>query len=481
MDILPTISSKYRVDIHLKCSEYAVSGREAITLFLVTLFRWEKQNSSIYEISYLRQMYMLFVQQSEWPIALATINFSSGLGGTFSDYLKGERGGFFRKLDQLIPSECRKEGLKIYCKQKVYNLCFKSANIFSIYLHFKEISSQQNIKSVSAPIQSQLNDRIEKLASTWSSNEQSESQPLKILAQHYVESRSDLQRNYRKYNDSGQYDSVHYDSGHYNSGHYDSGHYDSGYYDSKLNEKEYNNRERDNREHNYRQHNYREQNYSEQNFQSRRHLPGDNLESHIDTKFAKERNSQYYHNYSEKQKLRMDTVEAKQVSSVNERNLQHRERHSLQPQYSMKATSHRNYSQSKESEKLPMSKISKPTAFIAPKHNRTHISKQLEKKTSFNEKKMSLNGKRTSLNEKEGKFGFEDDMKDSIAKKKNHIGTDDDEEDEDVHYKRKGDKRRKSSGSSDDEKAQLRESRQTKVQHSDCEKEQDSIVSDVDN
>ena len=50
-------------------------------------------------------MFMVFVKELNWPIALTTINFSFGLGGTIAEYMKGERGGVFFKLDQLIPSE----------------------------------------------------------------------------------------------------------------------------------------------------------------------------------------------------------------------------------------------------------------------------------------------------------------------------------------------------------------------------------------
>ncbi len=171
---------------HLKCFECAMSGREAIILFLVTLFRWEKSNSSIYEVQYLRQMYTIFVKQSDWPIALATIDFSSGLGGTFAEYMKGERGGLFFKLDQLIPVEYRREGLKIYCKQKIYNLCFKSAQIFSVYLHFKENGHQhktiQQTDSSQSSSEFKLNQRVEKISALWNFK-----QPYNISPPNYSE------------------------------------------------------------------------------------------------------------------------------------------------------------------------------------------------------------------------------------------------------------------------------------------------------
>ena len=105
MELEPTLSSSLEVEEYLRCSESSISGQDAITLFPVTLFCWEKVCSSVYKVQYLRKMFMVFVKELNWPIALTTINFPFGLGGTIAEYMKGKRGGLFIKLDQLIPSE----------------------------------------------------------------------------------------------------------------------------------------------------------------------------------------------------------------------------------------------------------------------------------------------------------------------------------------------------------------------------------------
>ena len=152
------ILSKYRVDMRLKLSEYTVSGRKAVVLFLVTIFCWEKLSLTVHNILYICQMFQIFMQQSEWPMMLTSINFSSAIGDILADYFKREQQGFLFKLDELFSVECRKNGQKVYCKQKLYNLSFKSAHLFSIYLHLKESVSHQGKKLTSASIQSQLND-----------------------------------------------------------------------------------------------------------------------------------------------------------------------------------------------------------------------------------------------------------------------------------------------------------------------------------
>lgn len=105
--------------------------------------------------------------------------------------MKGQCGGLFFKLDQLISVEYRRKGLKIYCKQKIYNLCFKSAHIFSVYLHFKENSHQhktiqQNDNSQSSS-KSKLNQYVERIFTLWNFK-----QPYQISPSSYSEHNSQI-------------------------------------------------------------------------------------------------------------------------------------------------------------------------------------------------------------------------------------------------------------------------------------------------
>ena len=65
--------------------------------------------------------------------------------------------------------------MKVYCKQKMFNLSFKSRYIFNVYLHIKENGNCQEISQEHSNTTSKLDNCVERISKMWNFKQSNES------------------------------------------------------------------------------------------------------------------------------------------------------------------------------------------------------------------------------------------------------------------------------------------------------------------